>query len=243
MNALIGWSGFVGSTLRKQASFAREFRSTDVEGLAAEAYDCVVCAGAPGAKWLANREPDADRGSLARLTAALGGLRCRRFVLISTVDVFDTPRDVDETSLVEPARHPYGRHRWELEGFVRGRFPNSLVVRLPGLVGPGLRKNALFDLLNRHELDKLDGAAVHQFYPMDRLWSDIQLALARGLRLVHLVAEPVRLDDVAPVFGVTLAAKGPSVHYDVRSVHGAVSRQESMAAIEAYARTELRTRA
>ncbi len=252
MNALIGSTGFVGSTLRGQATFERQFHSTDIEEISRNEYDCVVCAGAPGAKWLANREPGADRASLARLTNALAELRCRRFVLISTVDVFDIPRDVDENSVVEPGAHPYGRHRLALEGFVRDRFSSSLVVRLPGLVGAGLRKNALFDLLNGNQLDRLDGAAVLQVYPMHRLWSDVQLASAKNLPLVHLVAEPVRLDAVADLFGVQLAGGSTSVHYDVRTVHAGifgvdspwqVSRNESRAAIEAYARTEPRTRA
>ncbi|MSQ01143.1 MAG: NAD(P)-dependent oxidoreductase [Myxococcales bacterium] len=251
MNALIGWSGFVGSTLRRQAVFEREFRSTDIEQLCEQEYDCVVCAGAPGAKWLADRDPDVDRASLTRLTAALAGLRCRRFVLISTVDVFVSPRDVDETSPVDPPTSPYGRHRRELEQWVAATLPGSVIVRLSGLVGPGLRKNALYDLLNRNQLERLDGGATLQFYPMHRLWSDLQLGLASGLPLVHLVAEPLRLDAVAGVFGVSLDAAEPaSVHYDVRTVHGElfgvgsgyqVSRAMSMAAIEAYARSEPRS--
>lgn len=256
MNALIGWSGFVGSTILRQApSFDRSFRSTDIHGLADQPYDLVVCAGAPGAKWLANREPERDRESLTRLMGALRGLRCERFVLISTVDVFGVPRDVDEDSPVNAGASPYGQHRHDLEHFVSDSFSDPLILRLPALVGPGLRKNALFDLLNRKSLHRLDANAEYQFYPMRRLWADIQVSLAAGLGIVHLVAPPLRLGDIATAaFRVTLTERaGPELaRYDVRSRHAApfggagpwvVSADESMAAIEDYARTEPRVAA
>lgn len=255
MNALIGWSGFVGSTLVGQApAFDRLFRSTDIATVGGQVYDLIVCAGAPGAKWQANRAPDRDRASLARLMSSLRGVRCESFVLISTVDVFGAPGDVDEASPVGDGATPYGRHRHDLERFVCDSFPEPLIVRLPALVGPGLRKNALFDLLNQNAIDRLDGAAQYQLYPTHRLWADIQTALTAGLGLVHLVAPPLRLGDIAQqAFGVTLAERGgaESARYDVRSRHAAlfggagpwtVSGHDSFAAIQDYARREPRVR-
>lgn len=246
--ALIGWSGFVGSTLRSQFSgFDEQFRSTDIEGILGRDYDLVVCAGAPGAKWLANAQPEADRMCVERLISALRGVRCDRFVLISTVDVFATPSEVDEAAPVDiHGLHPYGRHRYALEAFVREQFPTALVVRLPGLVGPGLRKNVLFDLLNGGSGDLLDGAVKVQFYPMANLWADIVRAQALGLRLVHLVAEPIRLDAIAQgVFGVPCRGQPAATPgYDVRTRFAArqwtVSAEASMAAIQTYASTEPR---
>ncbi len=255
MNALIGWSGFVGSTLMGQApAFDQSFRSTNIRAIADQGYELVVCAGAPGAKWLANREPERDRESLSRLMDALRGVRTQRFVLISTVDVFGLPREVNEDSPVNEGACPYGQHRRDLERFVCDSFTDPLIVRLPALVGPGLRKNSLFDLLNRNAVDRLDGAAEFQFYPTRRLWADIQIALDASLRLVHLVAPPRRLGDIAKqAFAITLAERGGSAspRYDVRSRHAAafgglgpwiVSRDESFATIQDYARQEPRVR-
>src|SRR5205814_10734376 len=103
--------------------------------------------------WIANREPAADKRNLDTLMSHIETISCRRFVLISTVDVFVNPRGVDENTTVdEVGLHPYGLHRRQLERFVIDRFAGALVIRLPGLVGPGLRKNALFDLLNNNNL-------------------------------------------------------------------------------------------
>jgi len=252
-SALIGHSGFVGGTLQRQRQFDERFRSTDVHQLAGRSYDLLVCAGAPAQKWLANRDPEADRASLARLMDALGAVRAARVVLVSTVDVFGAPADVDEASPVdEQDLHPYGRHRRELERFVAERFAAHLIVRLPGLVGPGLRKNAVFDLHHENQVAALDPRARFQFYPTVNLWSDLAQALALDLRLVHLSAAPLGLAEVArECFGRELAPRhgGTPASYDVRSRHAAAfgghdgyayDQRASLLAIRAYAQSEPR---
>ena len=71
--ALIGSSGFVGSTLRRQADFGSLFRSTTIGGVAGQHFDGVVCAAAPAQKWIANRDPAADRKHIDGLIAHLKG--------------------------------------------------------------------------------------------------------------------------------------------------------------------------
>ena len=155
-NALIGHSGYVGSTLLRQTRFDAMYRSTDIADIRGSAHELVVCAGAPAQKWIANREPAADREKIEGLMAHLSTIRCKRFVLISTVDVFQSPLGVDEdTPIDEAGLHAYGLHRRMLEKFVAETFEDHLIVRLPGLVGPGLRKNVIFDFLNDNNLQQI----------------------------------------------------------------------------------------
>lgn len=253
-DALIGCSGFVGSTLLRQRNFEGQYRSTNIHEISGASFDLVVCAAAPAQKWVANREPEADRQKIEGLIQHLKSIRCRTFVLISTVDVFGSPIEVNENTPVdESGLHAYGLHRRQLEKFVEAHFDNHLIVRLPGLVGPGLRKNVIFDFLNDNNLHAIDGRGVFQFYPMVSLWSDIQLALASGLKLVHLTAAPISVADVAAKgFGMDFnqALTGPSARYDFRSAHSAVfggsghyqySQRETLLAIRAYAQSEPRT--
>ncbi|MFD1693387.1 pyridine nucleotide transhydrogenase [Azotobacter chroococcum] len=191
-NALIGFSGFVGSTLLKQGNFESIYRSTTINGIDGQTFDTVVCAGAPAQKWIANQEPEADRQKIEGLIAHLRSIQCKTFILVSTVDVFKSPVDVDEDAPVdESGLHAYGLHRRLLEKFVESHFTNYLIVRLPGLVGPGLRKNVIFDFLNENNVHVIDSRGVFQFYPMVNLWYDIQTSLNAGLRLVHLTAAPI----------------------------------------------------
>ncbi|MFD1691126.1 hypothetical protein ACFSHR_04885 [Azotobacter chroococcum] len=98
-DALIGFSGFVGSTLLAQARFDARYRSTNIGEIEGRTFDSVVCAGAPAQKWIANRDPETDWRNIEALIAHLQRLRCRRFVLISTVDVFRNPRAWTKTAL------------------------------------------------------------------------------------------------------------------------------------------------
>jgi len=250
-NALIGFSGFVGSTLLRQTHFDALYRSSNIGDIQGQNFDMVVCAGAPAQKWLANRHPEQDREKILSLTGWLETIQCARFVLISTVDVFKLPVDVDEATAVdEDGLHAYGTHRRILEKFVESHFDNYLIVRLPGLVGPGLRKNVVFDLLNENNLPAIESRNIYQFYPMVNLWYDIQTAIQHGLSLVHLTAEPVRVSDIAlQGFGIPFEQQlhHPLVCYDMRSRHAALfgakgpyqySLRETIQAIRAYSQSE-----
>ncbi|MBN2975167.1 NAD(P)-dependent oxidoreductase [Pseudomonas lactucae] len=250
-NSLIGYSGYVGGTLLKQESFTSLYRSTNIGDIDNQSFDTVVCAGAPAQKWIANREPEADRQKIEALIAHLRTVKCQTFILISTVDVFKSPLGVDEDTPVDEADlHAYGLHRRLLEKFVEEHFPNHLIVRLPGLVGPGLRKNVIFDFLNDNNLQAIDSRGVFQFYPMVNLWYDIQTALAAGLKLVHLTAGPVSVAEVSQQgFGKTFTntLPNPAATYDLQTKHAQVfgatghyqySARETIQAVRAYAQSE-----
>ncbi len=250
-DTLIGFSGFVGSTLLRQTTFDELYRSTNIGEIDGRSFDTVVCAGAPAQKWIANREPAADREKIEGLIAHLKSIQCKTFILISTVDVFKSASGVDEETPVDEAGlHAYGLHRRLLERFVESHFPNHLIVRLPGLVGPGLRKNVIFDFLNNNNLHTIESRGVFQFYPMVNLWYDIQAALTAGLRLIHLTAAPISVADVSRhgfgrPFDQELA--GSPAIYDMRTRHSKVfgseggyqySARETIQAIRAYVQSE-----
>ncbi|POA42505.1 pyridine nucleotide transhydrogenase [Pseudomonas sp. MPR-ANC1] len=250
-NSLIGYSGYVGGTLLKQEKFTSLYRSTNIGDIDDQSFDTVVCAGAPAQKWIANREPEADRQKIEELIAHLKTIQCKTFVLISTVDVFKNPIGVDEdTPVDESGLHAYGLHRRLLEKFIEEHFPNHLIVRLPGLVGPGLRKNVIFDFLNDNNLQAIDSRGVFQFYPMVNLWYDIQTSLNAGLKLVHFTAEPISVENISQQgFGrsFTHTLANPAASYDLRTKHAQVfgasggyqySARETILAVRAYAQSE-----
>ena len=221
--ALIGHTGFVGGNLLREHPFTGRYNSTNIDRIAGEHFDLIVCAGAPAAKWKANADPAADRAGLGRLTAALERVTAQRFVQISTVDVYGQPAGVDEDCPPSGAA-AYGRHRLELEHFVRDRF-QAMVVRLPALFGPGLKKNAIYDLMNNNQVEKIDTRAVFQFYNIRRLWSDIRIAVAARVSLIHLATEPASMGEVASrVFGKEWVNHLPGTpqRYDVRTKHAAL---------------------
>jgi hypothetical protein len=221
--ALIGYTGFVGGFLASRARFDLKVNRANLAALRGHALERVVCAGLPPAKWIANREPDADRANMLRLCEVLRTVTARRFTLISTIDVYPRTQDADEDfDCALLPNHAYGAHRLAFERFVREQFPAALIVRLPALFGPGLRKNVLFDLLHGNQLDRINPESRFQWYPLEQLPVDIALAEECGLKLVNLFTEPLPTGLIVERFfpGVPIgAAAQPPACYDLQTRH------------------------
>ena len=218
-SALIGHTGFVGGNLARQHRFDALFNSANFRDLAGQRFDLLVCAGLSAAKWLANRDPEADWERIVALRDVLADVRAGRVILISTIDVYPTPVGVDESTPIDADdSQAYGHHRLLFERFIVERFPNVLVARLPGLFGPGLKKNVLFDLLHANCLDTINPDSRFQWYGIDRLWEDLERCRTLGVELVNLVTAPVATADILAQFFPTNAvgAQVPAVAYDVR---------------------------
>jgi nucleoside-diphosphate-sugar epimerase len=221
-SALIGSSGFVGSSLLSQTSFDELYRSTNIEEIQGKSFELLVCAGAPAAKWKANADPEDDIENLRRLMRCLGTVTAQTTVLISTIDVYPEPFNVfEETSIETSQLHSYGLHRYHLEQFYVQRFPRAIVIRLPGLFGRGLRKNFLFDLLrNPGALHLTHRNSIFQFYDISLLWQDIQRVLCRKIPIINFGTPPVPACELArECFGVefdNVTPHGP-VRYDMRT--------------------------
>jgi len=227
MDALIGHTGFVGGNLLRQHRFDACFNTSNIETIAGRDFGTLVFSGAQAKKWWANQNPVEDRAGIQRALDAMRGVTASRVVLISTIDVVPQVAGADESFDCAAHRtHPYGEHRLWLEQELRARYPDMLTVRLPGLFGPDLRKNILYDLLHDNQVDKIDPAARFQLYDLTALWTDIARAQQAGLSLVHLVPAPVLTGDIVARFfpgarvGTPPASGSPS--YDFRTRHAAV---------------------
>lgn len=256
MDVLIGATGYVGQTLLRQRAFEHQFNSKTIGGVEGGDYGLLVCAGAPAQKWIADGDPEADIANLKALARHLAAAKAERAILISTVDVFPDSRGKAEDDAIDEGRlTPYGANRLWLERFFADHFARSLVVRLPGLVGPGLRKNAVFDFRNDNNLHAIDRRGVYQFYPMVNLWADLRVAMDAGLSLIHLTAEPISISEVAAQgFGFDFAneveGRTPA-SYDFRTRHATLfggtgdyqyDKRFSLSAIRGYAQSEPRSK-
>ena len=218
---LVGHTGLGGSTLLRQRPFDLCVHRPNLHALQGLRAQCLFLSALPAEKWRINADPAADLANMAVLQQALLGVQAETVVLMSTVDVYQTPVDVDEFSAVG-APSAYGAHRHAFERWVRQHFPRVLVLRLPGLFGAGLKKNALFDLLHNNQVERLHPQAQLQWYPLQRLSHDVDLALAEGLDLVNLSVEPLSTGEIATrIFGraaLAVPASAP-VRYSMRSLH------------------------
>ena len=245
--SLLGSRGFVGSTLLGQTEIKQAFHRENLQEINLSSHDHFVFCAAPAEKWKANLDPERDLANLQSLVETVKATRVRKLILISTVDVFNDPVQVDELSIADASRpNFYGANRLYLENELRSLFPNNLVVRLPGLVGTGLKKNAIYDLKMGTNITMLNPRSIFQFYPMKNLFNDIEVALKAGCETIHLTAEPVSLGTIAQeVFGTSLQPiEQEPATYDFRTINSRLwgrqdpyqySALESLEAIREYA--------
>jgi nucleoside-diphosphate-sugar epimerase len=222
--ALIGSTGFIGAQLRQQTTFDDVYHAADIHQIAGQRYGLVVCAAPSAWKWRANQNPEQDRAHVDALIGPLRTVRTERFLLLSTMDVYGRAVAVDETTPVDPSlATPYGRHRFAVEETVRECFPEQQIVRLGHPFGEGFKKGFLYDLMHQNRLDLTHSENRFQFYPVWRLWSDLERIMQSGLPLVNLPTEPASAREVARAcfeMDFTQVTDQPPVLYDMRSVFG-----------------------
>lgn len=202
-SALIGHSGFVGSNIADQLDVDDRYNTSNIGDIRGKRYELVVSAANGAEMWRINADPEPDRCSIDQFKAHLAEVEIQHLVLISTVAVYARTIDVDESTLMSTdGLTPYGVHRLELEQWCAEHFPTT-VIRLPGLFGPGLKKNVIFDLLHENNVEKIHADSAYQYYDLSRIGRDIQASIAIGTRAVNLAVPPVTAAEVAKeCFGI-----------------------------------------
>jgi nucleoside-diphosphate-sugar epimerase len=153
---IVGGKGFVGS------GFVRLFEKLKLEyavitrdnyrNFADTGCDVLINANGNSGKLLAMREPLADFDANVRVTRALlEDFKCGFYIHLSSCDVYPDcsgPESTREDTPIDLSRQsPYGFHKLLAEQCVRHRHRDWLIIRQGGFVGPGMKKNAVYDIL------------------------------------------------------------------------------------------------
>jgi len=154
---ILGGNGFVGS------AFSRLFGRLGLKHqvITLENYQtfvgssCEVFVNANGnsSKILASREPLTDFEANVRSTrASLEDFKAGFYIHLSSCDVYPDCSNPSTTREEAPIafehQSPYGFHKLLAEQCIQHACKNWLIVRQGGFVGPGLKKNAIFDMLS-----------------------------------------------------------------------------------------------
>ena len=190
----------------------------------------MICAGLPAEKWKANSDPNSDWLNMATLSQFISTIETEKAILISTIDVYQPPIDVTETS--QPnliGTEAYGRNRAWFELFFRAKFPSSLIIRLPGLFAPNLKKNLVFDLINKREdqYSNVDAESQFQFFDITQISKVITIALENQLSMLNIATEPLLAQEIADIFKVQLSTGKKKLNYQMKSNHESLFRGEN----------------
>jgi hypothetical protein len=191
MKVLIGYTGFVGSILTESMSFDLLLNRSNIDLL--HGIECdIICCGLPAEKWKINLNPEVDYLNTLKLISDVSKAKVNSFKLISTIDVFSKPNNVNEDNIPEPTNLAYSNNRYLFEQFISETYNNHQIIRLPGLFGKGLKKNIIFDLIHSNNIDKINSDSYLQWYPMHRFTDDLlTVSNHPEIKLFNFCTEPL----------------------------------------------------
>lgn len=153
---VIGAKGFIGSAVAAEAA-ARGYTVTAVdldnyEASKGTEADILINAAGNSRKFIDDQDPmKGFELSVTSVMNVLHDFRFKFYVQLSSGAIYPdegNPCENSETTPLQPAKMTrYGFHKWLAEQLVGHYAPKYLIIRMGGFVGPGLKKNAMFDLL------------------------------------------------------------------------------------------------
>ena len=229
MKVLIGDTGLVGTTLKKTINFDYGFNSknlNDINNLDTSNYDVYLCC-LPATKWIVNQDVVGDLKNIIKIIDTLKKNKFNNIFLISTIDVYcNSPMRVDEDFTPTVNECNYGTNRFLFEILVEKTLTyNSLkVFILPSLFNDKIKKNILYDLLNKNNLHLLNKNSQYQWYNLDELHKDIEL-FSKNLpeqKIFNLFTEPIETYELVNMFPEEkklVSLYSNRVEYDYKTKH------------------------
>jgi nucleoside-diphosphate-sugar epimerase len=225
---ILGGNGFVGSAFvrhcRRHGLDHAVISRDNYRDFIGRRCDVLINANGNSRKLLAGGEPLQDfDASVRSVRASLADIPSERYLFLSSCDVYpdcSSPETTTEDTVPDVARQsPYGFHKYLAEQCVRHQARHWLIARLGGLLGPGLKKNPIFDILSGGPL-WLDPASELQYLSTDAAAAIVFDLLGRGLdrEVLNLCGQGlVRLSVVMELAGRRVEARpgSPCVRYDV----------------------------
>lgn len=220
MGILIGETGLVGKQILLSQDFEIKVHRPTLKKIENISTDLLVCAGLPAEKWLANKYHKEDWANIETIVNSLEKVKAERAILISTIDVFQPAINVfDDSEVNQENNEPYGKHRAMFEVIFKSLFDNPLILRLPGLFSPRIKKNFVFDLLNSKNdyLTKVNPASEFQFFDLTKIWPVINRALDLNLEFLNVTSEPIFAEKIANLFGIKLVGQDAPIKYNMKT--------------------------
>lgn len=197
-NAILGYTGFVGSNLALQINDFDGYNSKNLKEIIGKYYKNIYCACIPGVKYIANKEPSKDLQNIFNIIDILKTVKCDNFFLVSSQDCNSTLNSNEIYSIDPPTE--YGKNRLLFENFIKSNF-NAYILRIGCLFGKNLRKNIIFDLLtNNPYLNTIHEDSTMQLYCLDDLKNDFQTMFKNNLHLSNKFSEPIKISEIINVY-------------------------------------------
>jgi nucleoside-diphosphate-sugar epimerase len=226
---IIGAEGFVGSAfarhLRQKRVELRQVTRKNYTEYAGCESDVVIEAACNSKKFLAEKDPLQDfELSVTHRLRTLQDFPAEFHLHISSVDVYSDltkPETTMETNAINirESSH-YGFNKLLAEQLVQHYAKHWLIFRLAGMVGMGLRKNPIFDILNRQPIF-IHPDSQYQFMPTYEVARIVWNLYEKGIEseIFNLCGEGlISPREVAKIAGCELIESDESKNFEPRIV-------------------------
>ena len=225
MKLLVGDTGLVGTSLKEQTTFDHTFNSKNIRELTSITKDGdeIYLSCLPATKWLVNKTLEKDLENIYSVIEQLKSIKFSHINLISTIDVYsDSPLGVDETYEPKSTKPSYGANRYLFEQLIKEQltFDRLSIFRLPALFNKHIKKNIVYDMLNNHNVEKVNANSSFQWYNLDHLYEHITFFNRHyhNDQIFNLFPEPLDTREVIKLFpDVHQCDWGPKVTYDYKT--------------------------
>ena len=193
MNALIGYTGFIGSSLN-QEQYHLKLNSKNWNSISEPIdVDKLVIAAPSGVKYLANKDPLSDLDNC--LSLARNIIKCfksiKTMVIISSNDTLNPTTD-------------YGQNRLYFNTLMEKvceKLNTDLYIMYLGMTfGSKARKGMVYDFIHGN-FDYYKGGT-YQLYPVRRLEQDIQYCVDNGIHKAMLSSVPIKTSEIKALWNV-----------------------------------------
>jgi len=220
---IIGFRGFVGSAIYNCFAEDKRYETTGIEKdsygqLKGGEFHLLINANGNSNKPLADKNPQPDfEMNVTNTLHFLHDFSYSHFLHISTADVYPDktkPQNTLEDTPVNPhSLSNYGFSKYLGELMVKQHAKSWLILRLAGMVGKGVKKGAMYDVLalqklfvspqcKYHCMDTADVARIAKALYEKEKWGEIYNVVGKG---------SIELCEYAKLAGVQLKETGTSL--------------------------------
>ena len=194
-SAIIGHTGYIGSFLKKQKKDINHFyNSKNINKINNNFFDTVYLTAPSSLKYHANKFPKKDKKNVLNLIESLKNLSCNKIIYFSSTDIVDAKNN---------NKNYYGLNRLKIENFIKKKFKNYLIIRLPSLFGGSLKKNFFYDILNNKSLKFYNSETKLQWYYLENIFNDINYLDKKKINIANLVSEPIKCIEITEFLQLT----------------------------------------
>ena len=152
---LIGGKGLIGSAfsrlfIKKKIKFKIITRKNKKKNFG-KSCDVLIDCNGNGSKRKANNNPFFDfESSVKSVVKNLNKIKFNKYIYISTIYTYANISSKKSTIEIKQNKNdkisPYGLNKRIAELYVKKLSPSYLIFRLPFIIGPGLKRNSVYDL-------------------------------------------------------------------------------------------------